>query len=96
MKNLSKLTTFEQHKTELMKDPKFKKEYEVLRPKYEAINAIIKARLDSGLTQAELAKKLKTKQSNISRLESGKVSPSLSFLQKVAKVFNKQLEVKFT
>lgn len=95
MDKLNKLTTFKQHKAELLKDPKFKKEYEALEPKFEAISAIIQARLESGLTQAELAKKLKTKQANISRLESGKVSPSIPFLQKVAEVFGKKLEIKF-
>ena len=95
MRKINKLTTFSEHKAQLMRNPEFKKEYEALRPKYEAINSVIKARLENGLTQEELARKLKTKQSNISRFESGKVTPSISFLQKIAQAFDKRLEIKF-
>ena len=42
------------------------------------------ARVQRGLTQAELAKRVGTKQTSISRLESGKVSPSISFLKQIA------------
>lgn len=42
------------------------------------------ARVQRGLTQAELAKRVGTKQTSISRLESGKVSPSISFLNQIA------------
>ena len=95
MRKLNKLTTFDEHKAQLMRDPEFRKEYEALRPKFEAINSVIKARIENGLTQEELARKLKTKQSNISRFESGKVTPSLSFLHRIAQVFNKKLEIRF-
>ena len=95
MRKLNKLITFDEHKAQLMRDPEFRKEYEALRPKFEAINSVIKARIENGLTQEELARKLKTKQSNISRFESGKVTPSLFFLQKIAQVFDKRLEIRF-
>lgn len=42
------------------------------------------ARVKRGITQSELAKKIGTKQSSISRLESGKISPSISFLNDIA------------
>jgi len=42
------------------------------------------ARVQKGLTQAQLAKKIGTKQTSISRLESGKASPSVSFLNEIA------------
>lgn len=49
------------------------------------------ARLSYGLTQAELAKKINTKQSAISRLESGSYSPNLSFLKKIAQALGLKL-----
>ncbi|MDD2680804.1 MAG: helix-turn-helix transcriptional regulator [Patescibacteria group bacterium] len=49
------------------------------------------ARLSHGLTQAELAKKINTKQSAISRLESGSYSPNLSFLKKIAQALGLKL-----
>lgn len=48
-------------------------------------NLVTEARLYAGLTQAQLAKKLRTKQPSIARIESGNDLPSLSFLLKIAK-----------
>lgn len=87
--------TYEEILSQELKNPAFKKEYEALKPKYEAISAVIKARLESGMTQAELARKIKTKQANISRFESGNVTPSIPFLQKIAQAFGKKLEIRF-
>jgi len=89
------LREWKQVKKELLTDPEVKKEYEKLRPKYEAISAVIKARLEKGMTQKELARKANTKQSNISRLESGKATPSISLLNRIAQAFNKELKIKF-
>ena len=92
---MKKLREWKEVKKELLSDPKVKKEYEKLRPKYEAMSAVIKARLEKGITQKELAKRIKTKQSNISRLESGKATPSISLLNRIAQAFNKELRIKF-
>lgn len=92
---MRKYKTYEEVLAELMKNSEFRKEYEALRPKYEAISVVIKARLENGLTQKELARRIKTKQANISRFESGKVTPSIPFLQKIARALNMQLEIRF-
>jgi len=94
-RKISELREWKEVKEELLSDPEVKKEYEALRPKYEAISAVIKERIRNNLTQKELAEKVKTKQSNISRFESGKVTPSLAFLHKIAQAFNKRLEIRF-
>lgn len=46
------------------------------------------------MTQEELAKKVGTQKSNISRLESGNYNPSLDFLIKVVRCLGKELEIK--
>lgn len=46
------------------------------------------ARAFKNVTQAELAQMIGTRQSSISRVESGSSLPSLSFLQKIAEAFN--------
>ena len=61
---------------------------------YEIIREIIKVRKDRNLTQKALAELVGTKQSNISRLESGTYNPSLSFLRKIATALGKHLEIK--
>jgi len=52
-------------------------------------------RLETGMSQAELAEKLSTQKSVISRLENHSSEVSLSTLQKVAAVFGKQLRIGF-
>ena len=69
--------SFEEMKTDMLKDEEFKIEYEKLTPRYEAIEQIIKARKEQNITQAELAKRVGTQKSNISRLESGNYNPSV-------------------
>lgn len=85
--------SFEEMKADMLKDEEFKLEYEKLQPRYEAIAQIIRARKEQNMTQAELAKKVGTQKSNISRLESGNYNPSLDFLVKVAESLGKTLSV---
>ncbi len=86
---------FDDFFNESLKNPKLKAEYDRLQPEFEVIRAMIDARVHKGLTQSILAKKIGTKQSVISRLESGKANPSIAFLQKLAKALNTHLEIKF-
>lgn len=85
--------SFDQMKEDMLKDEAFRIEYEKLRPRYEAIEQIIAARKEQNITQAELAKRVGTQKSNISRLESGNYNPSLDFLSKVAESLGKSLKV---
>lgn len=85
--------SFEEIKMDMFKDEEFKAEYEKLKPRYEAIEQIIKARKEQNLTQSELAKRVGTQKSNISRLESGNYNPSLDFLTKIAESLGKNLSV---
>jgi len=83
----------EYKKAVLAGNPELRKEYESLAPQYEIIEAVIAARIEKKMTQAELAERADTKQSNISRFESGNYNPSLEFLQKIAGALDKQLEI---
>lgn len=85
--------SFEEMKINMLKDEEFKAEYEKLKPRYEAIEQIIRARKELNMTQSELAKRVGTQKSNISRLESGNYNPSLDFLVKVAESLGKNLSV---
>lgn len=85
--------SFDNIKQQLMADAEFAEEYERLRPRYEVISQIIEARKENNMTQEELAKKIGTQKSNISRLESGNYNPSLDFLIKVAQGLGKELKV---
>jgi len=78
---------------EVMKDPEIKAEYDRLGPEYEIIKAIIKKRIEKNMSQKELAQKMGTKQSALSRLESGTYNPSLLFLKKVATALDAKLSI---
>lgn len=79
----------------LDEDCELKKEYNALQPEYEIIEKLVKVRIESKLTQKELAKKCGIKQSNISRLESGRANPTIKFLRKVADSLDCDLIVEF-
>lgn len=80
---------------EELKDPAFKAEFDRQQPEFAVINAIIEARRKKGITQKTLARRIGTKQSVISRLESGRANPSVGFLKKLAQALNSHLEIKF-
>jgi predicted transcriptional regulator len=88
------MKTYKQFKTQLLKNKKIKKAYDVLEPDFMVIEKLIQKRIENGLTQKQIAEKVGTRQSAISRLESGTYNPSLSFLQKVADALGSRLQVK--
>lgn len=81
---------------ESLKNPQIKAEYDKLQPEFAMIQAVIDARVKKGVTQKELAEKIGTKQSVISRLESGRANPSIAFLKRLAQALNSHLEIRFT
>ena len=86
---------FERMKKRLLRNPEFKRLYEESRPEFEIARAVIRARIQKGLTQKQLADKLHTGQSAISRVESANSTPSLSFLKRLAQALGTSLSVQF-
>ncbi|MCD6232964.1 helix-turn-helix domain-containing protein [bacterium] len=84
---------YKQFKRKLLKDREIKNAYEKLVPEFALIEMIIKKRIEKGLTQKELARKVGTKQSAVSRLESGTYNPTISFLKKVAEALDARLKI---
>ena len=84
---------FDEIKTMLMKDEEFKDEYEKLKPRYDIISQIIEERAKQSITQEELALRVGTQKSNISRLESGTYNPSLDFLATVARSLGNEMHI---
>lgn len=89
------MTTFDEHLAEQMEDPEFAREWERLEPEYAVINAILDAQQELGITQSELAARCGMKQSALSRLETGKTSPTLKTLQQLADGMGKKLVIQF-
>jgi ribosome-binding protein aMBF1 (putative translation factor) len=73
---------------ESLKDPdEFKAEYERLAPYEELARIVIMRRAALGLTQAELATRMGTTASAISRIESGQRATSPQTVKKLADAF---------
>lgn len=68
----------------LLADPEVKGEYDRLGPVYEVVGALIDARHEAGLTQAQVAERMGTKQSVIARLENAHRMPSLHMVARYA------------
>jgi predicted transcriptional regulator len=81
-------------KKKILQNEEVGKELKNNEAKYKIIEEIITARQEKNLTQKDLAELVGTKQSNISRLESGNYNPTLEFLNKIARAIGKELEVR--
>ena len=81
-----------------MKKKGVKAVYDELAPAYEVRKKLIALRQEAGLTQAQLAEKLNTSKSNISRLESveSNISPKLSTITDYAAAIGYKLTIDFT
>lgn len=84
------LPRFEDWDKEKNNNPEFVAAAAKLEPGYQ----IARLRILRGLTQAQLADLVGTRQPSIARLENGSSQPSISFLQKVAAALDASVEVK--
>ena len=78
-----------------MKSKEYRKAYEELRPEFALARAVIDARATAGLTQEQLAKRMRTTQSVIARLESGRTRPSTQTLERLAAATGTRLKISF-
>jgi transcriptional regulator with XRE-family HTH domain len=78
-----------------MKDPEYRKEYDALEEEFALMVEVAKARTRAGLSQTELARRMKTTQSTIARLESGRGLPSTRTLGRFAKATGHRLKISF-
>jgi ribosome-binding protein aMBF1 (putative translation factor) len=83
--------TFRQDLKERLTKPKFKKAWDESQAEYSLAKQLIEARLSQKLSQRDLAKKLHTSQAVISRLETMRANPSLSFLKRIAHTLDTKL-----
>ena len=94
------MRTHEELKALALSNPDVRAEYErIERDEMPMLDAILKARSEAGLTQAQVAERMGTKASAVARLENalvtGKHSPSLATLKRYAGALGKKLDVRF-
>jgi transcriptional regulator with XRE-family HTH domain len=89
--------SLESFKKKALKNLEVRENYEGLSPAYELRRKLIALRQDAGLTQEQIAEKLSTKKSNISRLESvnSTISPKLSTIADYAEAVGYEIKIYF-
>ena len=78
-----------------MKDPKYRREYKALEEEFSLVAALIEARTRAGLTQEQVAHRMKTTQAVIARLEGGGSRPSTRTLERYARATGSRLRITF-
>jgi predicted transcriptional regulator len=74
------------------KDPAYKKAYDAFDEEFALTSELLRARQEAGLTQAQVAARMKSTQSVVARLEGGK-KPSWATLERYARAVGKRLRV---
>jgi|SRR5579859_7389027 len=91
-----KKTNFERYLQEQLKDEDFARRFHSAGEAWDVALQLAALRNEAGLSQKQLARKLKTSQQQISRLESpGYEGHSLSMLRRVARALNARVKVVF-
>jgi DNA-binding XRE family transcriptional regulator len=79
---------------EEMRNPDFRIHFHEARAKSDIAHALVQARKRAGLTQAEVARRARTTQPVIGRLEGGTLRmPSLPLIHRVARAVGMQLTI---
>ncbi len=86
---------FERYLSKQMDDPEFQAEWEAIQPEMAIAQAVIDARVATGMTQQQLAEATGIAQGDISKLERGSGNPSVRTLRRLAAGMGKRLKIEF-
>ena len=92
---IEKATDFQDLLKRELKNPEFRKLYDEYGRQFEISYAILQLRKKKKMSQAQLAKRIGTKQSNIARMEAGQQNFTIETLDKIATAMNCKLDIKF-
>ncbi len=76
------------YRKKLVEDEEFLKTQEQLRLAFNFGDAVLRARIEKGWSQTELARYVGTRQANISRLESGVANPTMRLMQNICRALD--------
>jgi ribosome-binding protein aMBF1 (putative translation factor) len=91
---MSRIRVYDLQKT-WMKDPDYRREYNALGEEFTLVASLIEARTRAGLTQEQVAHRMKTTQAVVARLESGGSKPSTRTLERFAAATGSRLKITF-
>ncbi len=85
---------FEEYLAKQKDDPEYVAAEKDLKPLLDIANDVLALRLEKEWSQSELARRMGTQQSNISRIENGLANPTIEFLQRLAKALDTDLIIR--
>jgi len=87
--------TLNEKHSELLQHAEYARKYEEQQEEFNIARELIRARMQAGLTQQEVAQRMGTTQSVIARMESGKPLPSLRSLKRYAQATGSKIKISF-
>lgn len=87
------MTDWKDLKKAVLADPAVAAEYETLAPEFALARQLIAARAAAGLSQAQVAERMGTKASEVSRIEAGRQNVSMNKLRKYAAAVGKEVQL---
>lgn len=87
------MTDFTELKARWMLNPEFKAEYDALEEEFAIAAELIRARAAVGLTQAQVAQRMGSRQSVVARLEASKGLPNIKTLHRYAQAVGYKLNI---
>jgi len=94
-KLINKAVDFDVYVSKRLKDAQFKKQYDTYGKQLEIAYQVLQLRKSQRMSQADLARKLGTTQSNVARLEAGEQNLTTQTLQRIAWALGRELKVEF-
>lgn len=94
-KKITKAIDFQSYLKKELKNPEFKKHYDEYGKQLEIAYQILELRKKKNISQAQLAKKIGTKQSNVARMEAGQQNFSVDILGKIAEALGCNVKIMF-
>lgn len=89
------MSTLEELHGRWSRDADYRESHERLGAEFELARALVEDRARAGMTQADLAARMKTTRSAVARLEGGRVPPSTRTLERVARTTGTRLRIQF-
>ena len=85
----------EKFRTQLDELKEYSEEKKELKLQFDLAKAVLRARINKGWSQKQLADAIGTKQANISRIEAGLSNPTLNLIKKLSAVLEINIEISF-
>jgi len=95
VKSVKKAIDFDTYISGRLKDARFKRQYETYSKQLEIAYQVLQLRKSQKMSQADLARKLGTTQSNVARLEAGEQNFTTQTLHRIAWALGRELKVEF-